>query len=58
MPARSGLPLRVLHLARQLAASRPVELAALSNEPVPDCDEQFELRHLPAESGRLAMRRR
>ena len=58
VPPRSGLPLRVLHLARQLAASRRVEVAALSSKPVPECDEPFGLRHLPADWNRWPMRRR
>src|SRR5436190_2163431 len=58
VPARSGLPLRIQHLARQLARSRSVEVAALSAHPIPNSDHPFELRHLPADWSRRRMRRR
>src|SRR6187200_3046024 len=58
VPPRSGLPLRILHLARQLARSRPVELAAISRKPVPASDEPFSLHHLPGDWNRRRMRRR
>jgi glycosyltransferase involved in cell wall biosynthesis len=47
VPARSGLPLRIQHLARQLAGARPVELVALSGDPAPPADQPFALRHFP-----------
>jgi len=46
LPPRSGLRLRVLHLARELARSSQVELAVLGGaEPAPS--EPFELRSIP-----------
>lgn len=58
MPPRSGLPLRVLHLARELARGREVELVALSHDPVPEHDEPFALSHLPADGSRRRARLR
>src|SRR5688500_16256397 len=58
VPARSGLPLRVLYLARELAGSRPVELVALSRNPLPASPEPFTLRHLPPDWNRRRMRMR
>lgn len=54
LPPRSGLRLRVLHLARELARSSRVELAVLGPaEPAPD--EPFELRSIPHRDGSRAL---
>lgn len=46
LPPRSGLRLRVLHVARELARSSRVDLAVLGDvEPAPE--EQFELHSIP-----------
>jgi glycosyltransferase involved in cell wall biosynthesis len=58
VPARSGLPLRLLHLARQLSRSRSVELAALCEKSDAASDEPFELRHLHQDWNPPRMRRR
>jgi len=52
VPTRSGLALRVVHLARELARARDVELVALAREPAPEHDEPFTLTHLPAHGSR------
>jgi glycosyltransferase involved in cell wall biosynthesis len=53
LPARSGLPLRVLHLARELAREADLELAAISSVPPPAHEEPFAVTHLPGDWGRL-----
>jgi glycosyltransferase involved in cell wall biosynthesis len=58
MPPRSGLPLRVVHLARELARGWEVELVAVSREPVPKHDEPFAVRHVPADGSRRRARLR
>ena len=57
-PARSGLPLRILHLARQLGHSRAVEVAAMSGAPAPADDLPFALHHVPIKWDRRRMKRR
>jgi glycosyltransferase involved in cell wall biosynthesis len=47
LPARSGLPLRILHLARALARYSEVDLAALGEGGPPENDEPFHLRLVP-----------
>jgi polysaccharide biosynthesis protein PslH len=49
VPARSGLPLRVLHLARALAQEMELDVVALAGEPAPATAEPFHLAHLPGE---------
>ncbi|MEA2396648.1 MAG: polysaccharide biosynthesis protein PslH [Thermoleophilaceae bacterium] len=49
VPARSGLPLRILHLARALSQVAEVDLVALGHQPVPRHDEPFDIRHVPLE---------
>ena len=58
VPPRSGLPLRVLHLARQLASSRPVEIAALCNDPSPAIEQPLALHHVPWDWDERQIRRR
>lgn len=58
VPARSGLPLRILHLARQLARSRQVELVALSDETAAVAGQPFALRLVPREWDRRRRLRR
>ena len=47
VPARSGLPLRVLHLARALSEITNVEVATIGQGPVPPHDEPFDVRPVP-----------
>ena len=47
LPARSGLPLRVLHLVRALAAATDTSVTALGSGVPPEHDEEFDLRHVP-----------
>jgi glycosyltransferase involved in cell wall biosynthesis len=58
VPARSGLPLRILHMARQLGRARAVEVAALSESSGLAADESFALHHVPRDwnRGRMALR--
>jgi len=58
VPPRSGLALRVLHLARQLACSRPVEIAALCDDPSPAIEQPLALHHVPRDWNRGQIRRR
>src|SRR4051794_39698402 len=57
-PARSGLPLRILHLARQLARAREVELVALSDGAGPAAEHPFALHLASREWDRRRMVRR
>jgi glycosyltransferase involved in cell wall biosynthesis len=52
VPARSGLPLRVLHLARALAEEVELEVVALGEDPAPATSERFALAHLPGDWSR------
>jgi glycosyltransferase involved in cell wall biosynthesis len=52
VPARSGLPLRVFHLARALTEQADVDVVALSGEPAPSTSERFALVHLPGDWSR------
>jgi glycosyltransferase involved in cell wall biosynthesis len=52
LPARSGLPLRVLHLARALAREIELEVVALGPSPAPASLEAFTLTHLPGDWSR------
>jgi glycosyltransferase involved in cell wall biosynthesis len=49
LPARSGLPLRILHLARALASDADVDVcvAALGDGATPHNDEPFDIRLVP-----------
>jgi polysaccharide biosynthesis protein PslH len=47
-----------VHLARQLARSRTVKMAALSDEPAPAGDLPFALHHVPLNWNRGRMKRR
>jgi glycosyltransferase involved in cell wall biosynthesis len=58
VPPHSGLPLRVLHLARQLACSRPVEITALCNDPSPAIEQPLALHHVPWDWDLRQIRRR
>lgn len=53
VPARSGLPLRILHLARALAQENELDVVALAGEPAPATAEPFHLAHLPGEWSRV-----
>lgn len=53
LPARSGLPLRVLHLARALAAEVEVDVAALGAGSSPATSERFRVAHLPGDWSRV-----
>jgi glycosyltransferase involved in cell wall biosynthesis len=52
LPATTGVRLRVLHLARQLAGAFDVDLLALGQVPR-DVDEPFALRGVPHSWGRM-----
>src|SRR4051794_24486463 len=52
LPARTGLPLRVLHLARALAREVDLEVVALGPPPAPAAAEPFALTHLPGDWSR------
>ena len=49
LPARSGLPLRIVNLARALAEEVELEIAALADPPAPAAAERFAVTHLPGE---------
>jgi polysaccharide biosynthesis protein PslH len=52
LPARSGLPLRILHLARALAAEAEVDVAAIGVSSAPADDEPFSVRLVPGDWSR------
>lgn len=49
LPARSGLPLRIVNLARALAEEVDLEIAALADPPAPASAERFGVTHFPGE---------
>lgn len=53
LPARSGLPLRILHLARALAEEIEVDVVALGHGSPPATGERFTLTHLPGDWSRV-----
>jgi glycosyltransferase involved in cell wall biosynthesis len=52
LPARAGLPLRVLHLARALGRELDLDVVALGPPPAPVAAEPFALMHLPGDWSR------
>ena len=52
LPAQSGLPLRVLHLARALAREVELDVAVISEQSPPVTDEPFRVSHLSGDWGR------
>ena len=52
LPAQSGLPLRVLHLARALAREVELDVAVISEHSAPVAGELFRVSHLAGDWGR------